>query len=479
MLQTTLQLSAKLTSKSAALSKGISQIERTFGSNAASHEEFLAQLQIQECMLEKYTRFCILCESLGRVPPFYDEFCAHKIQATWHCYRARKALKATLESFADARARGAKATNYLAREHERYSVALLRKNRDVAASRIQRMWRRFWYRKVFLFLRDLIRARETSDCRAILKVINPRESQLVDTAAGVHIRFRLGGPDFPPTLYYKVFVHRPTIDIGSFAPRNYVNPCDPRKEKCYRRFENNGWRPALQQSEPYEIFNDAVYLKSTSVRIHYPPLPKQRREEKEKLKKQKRVEWMRKLYQLNLLNVSNSEGVADATSRSGQLTRHDSITFGEEDGPDDVLVWWASALDFEQYSKDWAVLATAATFETQKQGRKLAGQPITDELGRLLGRISPSMFGEEDDDQEEFGAGLLSTASSRASSAKHRDMGPFGRTGSPSVLLQSPVLPLMSSRSLLACEVHPSYFLPRLDDIRGKTSLGLPFVAEQ
>ncbi|ORZ30899.1 hypothetical protein BCR44DRAFT_1443658 [Catenaria anguillulae PL171] len=266
------------------------------------------------------------------------------------------------------------------------------------------MWRRFWYRKVFLFLRDLIRARETSDCRAILKVINPRESQLVDTAAGVHIRFRLGGPDFPPTLYYKVFVHRPTIDIGSFAPRNYVNPCDPRKEKCYRRFENNGWRPALQQSEPYEIFNDAVYLKSTS--------------EKEKLKKQKRVEWMRKLYQLNLLNVSNSEGVADAT----------------RGWSDDVLVWWASALDFEQYSKDWAVLATAATFETQKQGRKLAGQPITDELGRLLGRISPSMFGEEDDDQEEFGAGLLSTASSRASSAKHRDMGPFGRTGSPSVL---------------------------------------------
>jgi hypothetical protein len=35
-------------------------------------------------------------------------------------------------------------------------------------------------------------------------VVNPREAQLADAAAGIHVRFRLGGTTFPPLVFYKV-----------------------------------------------------------------------------------------------------------------------------------------------------------------------------------------------------------------------------------------------------------------------------------
>lgn len=51
--------------------------------------------------------------------------------------------------------------------------------------------------------------RGADDPRAMLRAINPREAALLDAAAGAHVRFRLGGVNFPPQVYYKIFTHRP------------------------------------------------------------------------------------------------------------------------------------------------------------------------------------------------------------------------------------------------------------------------------
>ncbi len=51
--------------------------------------------------------------------------------------------------------------------------------------------------------------RERADPRDMLRSINPREAQLVDAAAGVHVRLRLGGTTFPPLVFYKIITHRP------------------------------------------------------------------------------------------------------------------------------------------------------------------------------------------------------------------------------------------------------------------------------
>jgi hypothetical protein len=58
-------------------------------------------------------------------------------------------------------------------------------------------------------------SREAAEPRQLLRSINAPEAALVDPAAGLHIRFRLGGSTFPPILLYKVFTHRPvTGTIG-------------------------------------------------------------------------------------------------------------------------------------------------------------------------------------------------------------------------------------------------------------------------
>ena len=51
----------------------------------------------------------------------------------------------------------------------------------------------------------------------------PQEAELAgDAALGSHVRLRLGGYTFPPTIYYKIYTHRSVADIGAFAPRDYL-----------------------------------------------------------------------------------------------------------------------------------------------------------------------------------------------------------------------------------------------------------------
>ena len=52
--------------------------------------------------------------------------------------------------------------------------------------------------------------------------MNDRQAQLVDPAAALCVKFRLGGPVFPPKIYYKIFTRRPVIDMNAFSPRDYA-----------------------------------------------------------------------------------------------------------------------------------------------------------------------------------------------------------------------------------------------------------------
>jgi hypothetical protein len=103
-------------------------------------------IALQEKLLLKHQIYCGLCESQGRNAIFFDEFCALKIQCTWRSMLARRALRKTFESIRVAVENGGKAINYLQRENERTKVETLRKNRDLAACRLQRRWRYHWVR---------------------------------------------------------------------------------------------------------------------------------------------------------------------------------------------------------------------------------------------------------------------------------------------------------------------------------------------
>ncbi len=163
----------------------------------------------------------------------------------------------------------------VAMAHKAMTVPLLLRLRAVRA--IQRAWRSYADRKVFKYFKNVVIGRTLTDPVAILKVICPSESHLSDAASGLYVRFRLGGPLFPPMLFYKVFTARPVTDIGAFAPRNYharqtqeaLRPSrvhiisQDRREKgtdgrvtvdesaaneWYRRFDNNNWRAVSGES---------------------------------------------------------------------------------------------------------------------------------------------------------------------------------------------------------------------------------------
>ncbi|XP_074070343.1 protein MFI-like [Macrotis lagotis] len=132
---------------------------------------------------------------------------------------------------------------------------------DTAARRIQKAWKNYLDIAVFHHFRSLILLRRQGDPQQLLKYIDPKEAELLDAASGINIRFRLGGEKFPPNIYYKIFTHRPIVDMCANSPKDYVNivPKHPShlkfdkkylkddRDGWYKRVENNGWRPVSKR----------------------------------------------------------------------------------------------------------------------------------------------------------------------------------------------------------------------------------------
>lgn len=203
-----------------------------------------------------------------RASLLHGEFARWVQHRTWAVYYV---AAATIQrAWIDARYRRTRRT------HRRRGRRLFLTKQDAAAGAIQSLWRGFVSRSVFRFYVQLIRFRERGDPAVMLRAINPNESGLVDPAAGLHVRFRLGGAVFPPTVYYRIYTHASVADIGSFAPKDYTRERQQRvagaarhnrpaptaglsasaaaalaakrreaeqRRFWYRRVENNPWRP--------------------------------------------------------------------------------------------------------------------------------------------------------------------------------------------------------------------------------------------
>lgn len=275
-----------------------------------------------------------------------------------------------------------------------------------SAAMIQRAWKRFLNRQIFLFYRDLIRFRELGDPKEMLRSINPREAQLLDKASGVHVRFRLGGSQFPPAVFYKIFIHSPLIDINAFAPRDYtkhkpITSPDVRHNKratiinkndesennetsgWYTREENNGWRSIAGNSTTIMEQEDDVsgpqnimakrlkaereVKKNDTLKFHYSKL--MRKQDIEKKKKQRKIEWMRKMYQMTSKQLKEKKKTDSSYSQSLTQSKLDNINsdtkakdlFSGIDDPEvlDILKWCES-LDYNAYEEEWRMLATSS-----------------------------------------------------------------------------------------------------------------------
>lgn len=115
----------------------------------------------------------------------------------------------------------------------------------------------------------------------------------------MHLRFRLGGENFPPNIYYKIYIHGSYCDVNSYAPRDYStlkkpenthshpekkvtyeefkkNKEDYQNEGWYLRIDNNGWRPIS-----HKLLNKTDYIELFSAnKIRYHHFKKEKRTEK-------------------------------------------------------------------------------------------------------------------------------------------------------------------------------------------------------
>jgi hypothetical protein len=239
---------------------------------------------------------------------------------------------------------------------------------------IQSAWRSFCNVRIYKYYRDLIHFKAMGDPAQLLRTVIPCEANLFDRAAGVHIRFRLGGATFPPLLLFKVYTHRPCCDVNAFAPRDYtaertvITPagsslrqsemktsagcirvgakyfgtltttnCDD-LTTWYHREEFNGWRPIVHQSVVNAV--DAALLAETNRQaFHYSTL--RRRTDVDRRKRQRRREWLVKLYlQQHPQSQQESSPGTDArpqppASNTTPAAERDALEYGAAPGGDD------------------------------------------------------------------------------------------------------------------------------------------------
>ncbi|KAM5227163.1 protein MFI isoform 4-T4 [Hipposideros larvatus] len=192
--------------------------------------------------------------------------------------------------------------------------------RDRAARVIQKAWKSFLYVAVFQNFKSVINIRRQGDPRQIVRYINPKEAELLDAAAGIHVRFRLGGVKFPPEIYYKIFTQRHVEDLCANSPRDYTKlaakcashiKSDALQEEdhsgWYRRIENNGWRPVSDRF--WMSTEDVMVGNKKETKFHFSKL--KRRQDMEKKRKTRKIEWMKQMYIANWKEIATSNSSAN------------------------------------------------------------------------------------------------------------------------------------------------------------------------
>lgn len=250
-------------------------------------------------------------------------------------------------------------------------VKITKLTKNEAAQKIKKNWKGYKRKKIFTFYKNLIDFRDKGDPSVLLKTINPKEAKLLDKASGGCVRFRLGGADFPPNIYYKIFTSQAIVDVCSYSPRDYTAmSCKSQLERdrhnhggrnvpdgdsnWYKRFENNGWRLVTERFFQGRL-QDSITVETSVKRqpFHYSSI--QRQADVERKRKRNKIEWMKKLYK-----PGRDEG--DIPSLPVTATEEMVRTDLEEDIDD--LLEWTHGLNYDDYISDWSQIATSATVST-------------------------------------------------------------------------------------------------------------------
>lgn len=192
--------------------------------------------------LNKYLRCVEYFKYKAKKPSWIDDgfssWCAVRLQSWWrmvprrrrHLYRTR-AINQIAALVIQTAFRNLILSRRAVSQHGLRVAQSAETRKSNAAVRIQLKWRAYCNKRVYRYFRDLIKFKLKGAPVDLLRAIVPAETDFLDRAAGIHVRFRLGGAVFPPKVLFKIFTHRPLCDVNAFAPRDYS------KEKPKSNFE--------------------------------------------------------------------------------------------------------------------------------------------------------------------------------------------------------------------------------------------------
>ncbi|XP_062376825.1 protein MFI [Sardina pilchardus] len=312
--------------------------------------------------------------------------------------------------------------------------------RDKAIRVIQRSWKKHVDTQVFKYFKELLNFHNQGQPHILLKHVNPREADILDPGAGVFIRFRLGGITFPPSIYYKIFTHRPIVDLCASSPKDYTHEAQRRpvprqrhnhlpvvqddRSSWYKRVENNGWRVLVGK---ISHFGDTITQDTSAKKFEYKHTKLLRRQDVEKRKKLRKIEWFKKMYE---------DGVLRAwTGHQETALLVEKSTFGmmcavEQLGVDHVAEWevdelleWTNALNFDEYINGWKTIGSSQSSEYVK------------DVGLLKSRCNPCEASQLTQENSQFvtNSSVLHPQISNIIKSEHSSAGvrmPYGNSSS-------------------------------------------------
>lgn len=356
-------------------------------------------------LLASYHSYEQIASPIHDIPKSFQEFCAEIIQRWWRKNRRKRNALSEPQSITSLEMTSSRSSfdeNFVGSSKIR--VALMKPSSEMrtftqveAAAVIQRSWRKHVDVQVYRYYKDLINFKCEGNPSLMLRCINPRESSLLDSATGAYIRFRLGGENFPPYIYYKVFTCRNIADIGAFAPRDYTNAgtkqlpmkfihnkgielndyVTKKHTGWYQRSENNGWR-LVSDKALNNIYQDPITFSTSKKKVKFHHCKLVRKQDLEKRQKERKMEWMKKMYRdgalkakeedsnIKALVESAAQGVLDAAPKTDH--GHGLV----EEWEVDELLQWTNGLNFEEYNADWRELSTTDTSSIQGRTRNPA-----------------------------------------------------------------------------------------------------------
>ncbi|XP_064615141.1 uncharacterized protein CXorf58-like [Liolophura sinensis] len=124
---------------------------------------------------------------------------------------------------------------------------------QTAASIIERAWISYRDRHMFRLLKHAVCAAENSLTSEILRKVSPKEASLLtDKSLQIRVRFRFGGCEFPPMIFFKIFMHTNGTGVKYISGKRVIKPDTEAAEDSLKQMGNRLFYDQILQDNIYQ-----------------------------------------------------------------------------------------------------------------------------------------------------------------------------------------------------------------------------------